>query len=261
MADVECGDPRTGAASADRQVEARRQPLAPRRRPQPGEVDDVGVAGQVAGARERADRLRRRSSESSRITSISGSSRRIASSWPCGAHAIVGILGCEHRVDDRLSASRCSGPRSISTCSRRTPRLPASGLLVADASRPRRACVASLLDRAQDGARCLVAPDALEPVGDLALPVAVDDHDQVQHPGGHQRLVLGVAAEQQPPQRRLDRVRVGVLLAPDVLAHSRRQTLPSSSRPSASAGPAEPDSYCGIGDGLVLVPGDPGSGR
>ena len=90
---------------------------------------------------------------------------------------------------------------------------------------------ASLLDGAQHGPRGLVAADALEPVGDLPLPVAIDDHHQVQHPGGDERLVLGVAAEQQPPQRRLDRVRVGVLLEPDVLGHSRRQTRPSSSQP------------------------------
>ena len=36
-----------------RRVERRRDPLAPRRRAQPGEVDDVGVVGEVVGARQR----------------------------------------------------------------------------------------------------------------------------------------------------------------------------------------------------------------
>ena len=114
-------------------------------------------------------------------------------------------------------------------------------ILVAD-RRPGIQRGASGLDGAHDGARGVVAADALQAVGHLALPFPVDDHDQVEHPGGRERRVRRVLLAQHLPQRRLDRLGRRVAGRPGVLGHSRRQRCPGTSSPSASAGPVEPDS-------------------
>ena len=56
--------------------------------------------------------------------------------------------------------------------------------------------VAPILNRAQDRARGVVATDPLEAVGDLTLPLTVDNDDQVEHPGGRERPVLSVSFTQ-----------------------------------------------------------------
>jgi hypothetical protein len=61
----------------------------------------------------------------------------------------------------------------------------------------------------------VVAPDAAQPVGDLAAPLAVDDADEVQRPRGNALLGLGVALRDEMAQRLLDRRRRGLLRTPD----------------------------------------------
>jgi hypothetical protein len=74
---------------------------------------------------------------------------------------------------------------------------------------------ASLLDRAEDRARGVVATHPLQTVQDLAAPVAVDNHNEVDHPRRHVGVVAGVLLLEQPPERGLDLRGRRVLLAPD----------------------------------------------
>ena len=104
------------------QVERRRQPLAPRRRAQPGQVDDVGVLAQALGARERLHR----------IVDVVGVQQHHVDR---AGRQRVDRLGVAVRRPQRPSAARrrapgrqivcsarrCSGPRSISTLSCMTP--------------------------------------------------------------------------------------------------------------------------------------------
>ena len=171
-------------------------------------------------------------------------SRRSAStarSCPCGAHTIVARSGTSSGSTIVSRLSTCCGPISTSTRSRPTAMWPglwtaSSAATVAQAS----SVVRPWLDRGDDQPRRVVAPDPREPVLDLAAEAAVDDHDEVHHPRGHERAVRLVAAAEQVAQRRLDRARRRVPRAPDVLAHSLRHSR-SPSSPSAAAGPAEPD--------------------
>ena len=142
---------------------------------------------------------------------------------------------------------------SISTVSRITPMRPLAGVLVAH-HRDRVERVPAFLDRAQDRARGVVAADALEPVGDLALPGAVDDHDQVEHARRRERLVGGVALAQHLAERRLDRVRIRVALRPDVFAHSRRHLLVAVEQRVRLGGSRRPGRVLGHGRRRVLVP-------
>ena len=103
------------------QVEGRRQPLAPRRRAQPRQVDDVGVLAQALGAGERVrrDRPRRRSPSASRR---SAAARRRPPRR--GRAATTGRWAAPTPAPGRRSsAARAdgSGPRSISTVSCMTP--------------------------------------------------------------------------------------------------------------------------------------------
>src|SRR5207248_10553236 len=75
--------------------------------------------------------------------------------------------------------------------------------------------VAARLHRAHDGPRRVEAPKPLEPVDDLAPPLAIHDRDQVQDPRGRVRLVPLVLLLEQLPQRPLDRARGGALRAPN----------------------------------------------
>jgi hypothetical protein len=61
----------------------------------------------------------------------------------------------------------------------------------------------------------VVAADPGEAVGDLAAPLRIDDHHEVEHARGERVLVLAVALAQQLAQRRLDGGGRGVALAPD----------------------------------------------
>jgi hypothetical protein len=73
---------------------------------------------------------------------------------------------------------------------------------------------ASPLDRADDRARGVIAADLLEPVQDLAAPVAVDDDDQVQDARGRMRTVARVLRLEQVAERLLDVGGRGVLGPP-----------------------------------------------
>jgi hypothetical protein len=64
----------------------------------------------------------------------------------------------------------------------------------------------------------VVPPHVLQSVEDLPLPVPLGDDDQVEHPGGHERLVFGVPLDEQLAERRLDPAGRRVLLGPEVLA-------------------------------------------
>ena len=85
-----------------RRVERRRDALAPRRRAQPREVDDVGVARR---GRRRASSAASTSGSSWESISTIWASRRsasIASGCPCGDHTIVARSRDHQRVDDRV---------------------------------------------------------------------------------------------------------------------------------------------------------------
>jgi hypothetical protein len=58
----------------------------------------------------------------------------------------------------------------------------------------------------------VIAPDSLQAVGDLSLPVVVNDHHEVENARRDERLIGGVALAQQAPQGCLDGVRARVLL-------------------------------------------------
>ena len=72
------------------QIEARGQPLAPRRRPQPRQVDHVGGLEQVRRAVQRRRRVGQVVGVQQDHVGQLAAARRIASSWPCGHHSIVG---------------------------------------------------------------------------------------------------------------------------------------------------------------------------
>ena len=90
---------------------------------------------------------------------------------------------------------------------------------------------------------------ALQAGGSVSFEIAVDDHDQIQHPRGGEPLVGGMAQAQELSQRFLNRRGRCVLLGPDVLSgvlvsgesgHNRRHSWPGKSNEDAAAGPAEP---------------------
>ena len=125
----------------------------------------------------------------------------------------------DERVDDRVEVARCCSPTVTMTSSRMTANSPGLRRAV---RRDRRLGVdrrAPGLDGADDGARRVVAPDAAQPVGDLAAPLAVDDADEVQRPRGDALLGLRVALGDEVAQRLLDR---------------RRRACPARSRPRRS---------------------------
>ena len=70
----------------------------------------------------------------------------------------------------------------------------------------------SLLDGAEDRARGVIAPDPVKPVGNLPLPLAIHDHDQVEHARRRKRPVGGVPLAQQLPECGFDLVGRGVPL-------------------------------------------------
>ena len=217
---------RRSAARRAGRIEARRQPLAPRRRAQPGEIDDVRRRRQRLGAREPAPRLDRT------VVGVEQHHVDHAAAAPgppprgrAGDHSTVGNSETSDGIDDRLEPRQVLGSHvDLDLLAHHAEPVVRRFLVGHHRGRVERR--AALLDRAEDRARGVVAADPLEPVGDLALPLAVDDHDQVEHPSRRERRVRRVALAQQLAQRVVDRVRRGVLLSPDVLA----QQPPSSSR-------------------------------
>ena len=225
------------AAGAARVVEEHRDPLAPRRRAQPREVDDVAIAR--AGAPRGAARRRRRGPRSSRAarTARGPRSASTASQCPCGAQTSVvrSVITSGSTIESRCS--RCPGPTSritvswVSTCSPSCGRR-ASAATDATAS----IVVRPVADRADDRARRVIAPDAPQAVRDLAAPLALDDADRgsARAPGRSRRSRRG--ARQQPAQRRLDLGRRRVLGGPDGVVEWRRNCVhPRSDRPPAVA--------------------------
>jgi hypothetical protein len=79
----------------------------------------------------------------------------------------------------------------------------------------------AVLDSAQHGSRGVITPDAVQAIGDFALPLPIDDHHQVEHPRRSQLLVGGVALAQQVAKGGLDPIGGRVLLGPDVLTHGQ----------------------------------------
>src|SRR2546421_302638 len=113
--------------------------------------------------------------------------------------------------------------------------------------RPRVEAVPPGLRRADDGARRVEAAEALEPVDDLATPLAVQDRDQVEDAGGRVGLVLLVLLLEELPEGSLDGARGGPLRAPDTgglePGQSGLQRSSPSSNSSASFGPDDPAGY------------------
>ena len=240
MADREPLDRRQRGPAGGR-VETRREALAPGRRAQPGQIDDIGGLELLLRPREPFVRIGHvvgveqhhvgdaRAAPRPRRRDRGGTTARSAARTP--------------QPDQRSSrAGQMLGPhvdldRLVHHANAATRRV----LVAHNGDRVER--VPPFLDRAQDRARGVVAADPLEPVGDLALPGAVDDDHQVQHAGGSERLVRGMPFAQHLAECRLDRVRIRVALRPDVFAHSRRHLRSPSSSASASAGPADPAGY------------------
>ncbi len=240
MADREPVDRRQLRPARGR-VEARRQALAPRGGAQPREVDNIRRLQLLLRERETLVRV-------GHIVGVEQYHVGYAAQRRNGVGVTVRApqhgrqFGHHDRIDDRLEPTKVLGPHVDLDVLAHHPEAAAGRVLVAH-HRHRVERVPSLLDRAQDRAGGVVAADPLEPVGDLALPRAVDHHHQVQHAGGSKRLVRGVPLPQHLAQRRLDRVRVRVALRPDVFAHSRCHFRSPSSSASASGGPADPAGY------------------
>src|SRR5205807_10532110 len=79
----------------------------------------------------------------------------------------------------------------------------------------------ALLYSAQHGPGGVITADLRETVCYLTLPVAIDDHHQIEHAGRCERLVGDVTLMQKRAQRIVDRIGVGVALGPVVLGHRR----------------------------------------
>ncbi len=226
--------------------------LAPRRRAQPGEVDDVGAASRAARARERRPSPASGSStESSSTTWASAAARR----RPRGGRAATrrtsarSVTTSGSTIGSRCA--RCLGPHvddDVSRSERELAGLAASpsAAIVAVASsvvRPR-------LDRADDRARRVVAADAAQAVGDLAAPLRSTTHDEVEHARRDvARRSRAWRSSSRLAQRRLDRGGRRVLLAPDGVGRSagRLRSPPVvvavEQVLSASSGPCVPASY------------------
>ena len=186
------------------QIEARGKPLAPRRRAQPSQIHDVCGTQQVRGAGQRI----------CRIGYVVGVQQDHVDHVPQRLQGlVVPVRAPDHRrevrhddrIHDRVKAGERVGAEVDLHLLVHHPHDPWRRLTVVhDGDRVER--LAALLHRAQDRARRVVAAHALQPVGDLALPRAVDDHDQVEDACRRQRLVGGVALAQHLTQRRLDGV-------------------------------------------------------
>ena len=177
------------------------------------------------------------------------------SGWPCGDQSSVGRSVTTSGSAIVSRSSRWRSPSSTTTVSRRQRQLAGRGGVVGRDRHARVEPLALGLVGEHDQPRGVVAPDAAQPVGDLAGPVEVDERDHVEHARGHDLLAFGVRLDQELAQRRFDRVRRRALLAPDRVGAGHqiaRQRSPSRSSASAPSGPCEPASYCGSGPGRPL---------
>ena len=126
-----------------RRVERGRDPLAPRRRAQPREVDDVGVARR--GRRRASARPRRRARPGSRSarSAPAGAARRSPSSCPCGDHTIVARSRDHQRVDDRVELRQVAlADQQLDALAPDRDRARARRVVGADPHGRRRACAA-----------------------------------------------------------------------------------------------------------------------
>ena len=151
-------DSRPSSCAPGGRVEAGGDPLAPRRRAQPGEVHHVGLLGR---ARARAGRPCRGSgslTESTSTTWAMCSSESTASAWPCGDQTSVARSGTTSGSTIVSRCGRCCGPdvqHDLLVAERDLAR--AAGrramVIVSTAS----IVLAARLDRAEDRARGVVA--------------------------------------------------------------------------------------------------------
>ncbi len=165
--------------------------LAPRRAAQPGQVDHVGLLGQLSGPLDARLAGSGSLTESISTTWDRCSRASTASWWPCGAQTTVAMSVTTSGSTIVSSFVRCFVPDVEHDPLARQGEL--AGAVVLARRRERHGGVdrrAARLDRAQDRARRVVAADVLEPVEDLAAPLAVDHHHEVEHPRGRERLVL-----------------------------------------------------------------------
>ena len=145
-----------------RRVEGRGHPLAPRRRAQPGQVDHVGLRGQLAGARRPPRRGSGSLTESTSTTWDRCSSASTASGCPCGDQVTVAMSVTTSGSTIVSSFSRWRGPRSSTMRSRASAISPGlvaaspSVVIATDAS----IVVRPVLHGAQDRARGVVAAHA-----------------------------------------------------------------------------------------------------
>ena len=236
-------------------VEAGRQALAPGRRPQPRQVDDVHGAQQVS---RRASRpaVSCSSSESTRITSILRSSASIASSWPCGDHSTVGSSATSTGSTIVSSRASCSGPDVDLDASRASGGSRRPAIRRSSSSRPRRSSRGPPRPRTGSCARRGSAPPAR--AGWRSRP---STGDRPPRPGSEPAPApargwrRGACAAARVTRRRSRpawcpalprRLRSSDGSVPR--AHRRRHLRPSSSRRLASSGPSDPAGYCGIGE-------------
>ena len=99
------------------------------------------------------------------------------------------------RVDDRVECREVLGPHLDVHALAARGHAAGRGLDVVGEHRRGVERLAIRLDRAQDRARGVVAADAVEAVGDLAAPFAIDDGHEVEHPRRDVALVLGGALQ------------------------------------------------------------------
>ena len=215
VADRDAGDLRQPAAQLGR-IEGGGHALAPRRRAQPREVDDVRALEQPVRARERRPHL-------GLVLGVHEHHLHQPAQCVDGGRVPVRRphqrreVGYQQRVDDRVERLQMA-LAELELDPLPAERERALGPLGGDAA-PGVDRRAARVHRAQDEPRRVVAADALEPVLDLAPELAVDDHDEVEHARRDEGVLVVVALDQEPAQRRLDLARRRVALAPDLLAH------------------------------------------
>ena len=272
VADRDRGDRARARARSGGGSKRRGDALAPRRRAQPGEVDDVGLLRQRrahAAARPRASG----SSTESQQHDLGQAQQRVdrlavAVRRPQQRRQV----GDDERVDDRVEVRRgARSPRSRTTCSRGQRELAVRGsarssAIDRDARVERRA---PRLDRADDRARGVVAADAAQAVGDLAAPLGGRRcATRLSTRAGHVRRRSRRGARR-AGARSAASIAVGrrVLRAPDVSrrigasgirSRASRRRRAAARRPPA--GPCVPAAYCGSGPG-VACPAARRSGR
>jgi hypothetical protein len=198
-------------------VEGGGDAFAPRRRPQPREVDDVRVLGQLRRAREGTRHLRLVMGVHQH--DLRQPAQRVERlGVPVRRPDHRGQVRDQQRIDDRVEVGQVLRPdldldalaRDAEMAGRRIVVVGADAGPGVDRRPPRR-------DRAEDEPGRVVAADALEPVLDLAAELRLDHDDHVEHARRHQRIVAPVVLDHDVAQRRLDPRRRRVALRPDLV--------------------------------------------